>query len=76
MALVNLLLYGLHNGRHKTRSVVWPDAVASQPIRSFWFMRTENYPTTISFNSLPTLKKGSFLGRTVIGSPVLGFRPV
>jgi hypothetical protein len=31
--------------------------------------------STISFNSFPTLKKGSFLGFTLIASPVFGLRP-
>jgi hypothetical protein len=37
---------------------------------------TPIYLSTISFNSLPTLKNGNFLEGTVIFSPVLGFRPV
>jgi hypothetical protein len=32
--------------------------------------------STLSFSSLPTLKKGSFLGSTLIFVPVLGFLPV
>ncbi len=31
--------------------------------------------STISFNSLPTLKKGSFFWLTLITEPVLGFLP-
>lgn len=32
--------------------------------------------STLSFNSLPALKKGSFLGGIFTFSPVFGFRPV
>ena len=32
--------------------------------------------SVLSFNSLPTLKKGSFLGETSMTSPVLGFLPL
>ena len=33
------------------------------------------YLSTRSFNSLPTLKKGSFFSPTWMTSPVFGFRP-
>lgn len=38
--------------------------------------RVKIQPSTRSFNSLPTLKNGSFFGLTAICSPVFGFLPV